>query len=424
MKKSLFFSLVFSSCSLMFGQQDLGVVGVNNWLQGWTSFKPLTNDYPLTTKILPNVISSDFKLSSYETYLLVGEVYVTNNATLSIEAGTVIRASTEEYSTLIITKGSKIVAQGLPNNPVVFTSSKPERERKPGDWGGIQILGNAPISTYGGLYKIESALDPNLVMGGGTNADDSSGVLKNVRVEFAGKGKTRNVVYDAISFIGVGKGTVVEAVQSSFSNGNAFKFVGGAVKGTKLFALRSKNSDFEFTQGTICELNNGLIIRDAFFSASSGFRGVNVKQFENQGLTDFSKPTTNVVLNNFSLVNESEGKSGTNGLIREAVFVNKGCLFTMNKSLITGFQTAVLMSSSVELVESNLNKIKLLNLFINNCTANISSELGGATNNDLESYYSAKMYGNVYQNVLQADIFNDVNNERTPDYRIKIGGIK
>ena len=247
MKKSLFFSLVFSSCSLMFGQQDLGVVGVNNWLQGWTSFKPLSNDYPITTKILPNVISSDFKLSSYETYLLVGEVYVTNNATLSIEAGTVIRASSEEYSTLIITKGSKIVAQGLPNNPIVFTSSKPERERKPGDWGGIQILGNAPISSYGGLYKIESALDPSLVMGGGSNSDDSSGVLKNVRVEFAGKGKTKNLVYDAISFIGVGKGTVVEAVQSSFSNGNAFKFVGGAVKGTKLFALRSKNSDFEFT---------------------------------------------------------------------------------------------------------------------------------------------------------------------------------
>ena len=362
MKKSLFFSLVFSSCSLMFGQQDLGVVGVNNWLQGWTSFKPLSNDYPITTKILPNVISSDFKLSSYETYLLVGEVYVTNNATLYIEAGTVIRASSEEYSTLIITKGSKIVAQGLPNNPIVFTSSKPERERKPGDWGGIQILGNAPISSYGGLYKIESALDPSLVMGGGSNSDDSSGVLKNVRVEFAGKGKTKNLVYDAISFIGVGKGTVVEAVQSSFSNGNAFKFVGGAVKGTKLFALRSKNSDFEFTQGANCELNNGLIIRDAFFSASSGFRGVNVKQYENQGLTDFSKPTTTVVLNNFSLVNESEGKSGTNGLIREAVFVNKGCLFTMNKCLITGFQTAVLMSSSVELVESNLNKIKLLNL--------------------------------------------------------------
>jgi hypothetical protein len=424
MKKSVFFSLVFSSCSLMFGQQDLGVVGVNNWLQGWTSFKPLTNDYPLTTRILPSVISSDFKLTSYETYLLVGEVYVTNNSTLFIEAGTVIRASAEEFSTLIITKGSKIVAQGLPNNPVVFTSSKSERERRPGDWGGIQILGNAPINTYGGLYKIESDLDASLVMAGGTNSHDSSGVLKNVRVEFAGKGKTKNLVYDAISLIGVGNATVVEAIQSSFSNGNGFKFVGGTLKGSKLFSFRSKNSDFEFTQGANCELNNGLVIRDAFFSSNSEFRGVNVKQFENQGITDFSKPTTTVVLNNFSLVNESEGKSGTNGLIREAVYVNKGCLFTMNKSLITGFHTAVLMSSSVELVESNLNKIKLLNLFINNCKENISSELGGVTNDDLESYYSAKLYGNVYQNVLQADIFNDVNNERTPDYRIKIGGIK
>lgn len=424
MKKTRLLFIVLLSCPLLFGQQDLGLVGANNWLQGWTSFKPLTNDYPQTTKILPNVISSDFNLSSYETYMLVGEVYVTNNATLTIEAGTIIRASTEEYSTLIVTKGAKINAQGLPNNPIVFTSSKSERERKPGDWGGIYILGNAPINTYGGIYKIESSLDPSLIVAGGTNLDDNSGVLKNVRIEFAGKGKDRNNIYDAISFIGVGKATVIEAIQSSFSNGNSFKFVGGNVKGTKLFAYRSKNSDFEFTQGTNCELNNGLIIRYAFFSANSGFRGINVKQFENQDLTDFSKPKTNVVINNFSLVNESEGQSGTNGLVREAIFINKGCKFSLNKSIITGFETALLLSSSVDIVEENLNNIKLQNLFINNCAKNITSEQGASASDDLESYYAAKIFGNVYYKALQADIFNDVNNERTPDYRIKIGGIK
>lgn len=424
MKKVTLFFYVLLSCSLAVGQQDVGVVGANNWLQGWTSFKPLTNDYAQTTKILPNVISSDFNLSSYETYLMVGEVYVTNNATLTIEAGTVIRASADEYSALIITKGAKINAQGLPNNPIIFTSSKSERERKPGDWGGIYILGNAPINTYGGVFKIESALDPKLIVAGGSNPDDNSGVLKNVRVEFAGKGMNRNVVYDAVSFVGVGKGTIIDAVQSSFSNGNSFKFIGGKVKGSKMFAYRSKNSDFEFTQGTDCLLDNGLIIRYAFFSANSGFRGINIKQFENQDLTDLSKPTTNVVVTNFSIVNESEGQTGTNGLVREAIFINKDCNFTINKSIVTGFETALLFANDFQLSPENLAKIKLQKVFINNCTKNITSEQGASASEDLESYYAATILGNVYYKALQADIFNDVNNERTPDYRIKIGSIK
>lgn len=412
------------SCSIFFGQQDVGVVGANNWLQRWTSFKPLTNDYPQTTKILPNVISSDFSLSSYETYLLVGEVYVTNKATLTIEAGTVIRASSDEYSALIITKGAKINAQGLPNNPIVFTSTKPVGERKPGDWGGIYILGNAPVTTYGGLYRIESGLDPTLTVAGGNNPEDNSGVLKNVRVEFAGRGLNKKSIYDAVSFVCVGRGTVIESVQSSFSNGNSFKFVGGKIKGTKLIAYRSKNSDFEFTQGANCELDNGLIIRYAFFSANSGFRGIHVKQFENKDFTDFSKPTTNVVINNFSIVNESEGQAGTNGLVREAIFLNKDTKFSINKSIITGFESALLLSSDIELNEASLNKIKLQKVFINNCTNNITSQLGLTASSDLESYYSATILGNVYYKAQHADLFNDVSNEKTPDYRIKIGGIK
>ncbi len=424
MKKVIVSLYILLSCSIAFGQQDLGVVGANNWLQGWTSFKPLTNDYTQTTKILPNVISSDFTLSSYETYLMEGEVFVTKNATLTIEAGTIIRASTEDYTALIITKGAKIKALGLPNNPIVFTSAKPERERKPGDWGGIYILGNAPINTYGGVYKIESADDSPMVVAGGNNPDDNSGVLKNVRVEFAGGGLNRNATYDAVNFVGVGKGTVIEAVQSSFSNGNSFKFVGGKVKGTKLLAYRSKNSDFEFTQGTNCELDNGLIIRYAFFSANTGFRAINVKQFENKDLTDFSKPNTNVVINNFSIVNESEGQSGTNGLVREAIFINKDCDFSINKTIITGFETALLLNSEIELDDESLSKIKLQKVFINNCTKNITSEQGTSASEDLESYYAATIFGNVYYKAQQADIFNDVNNERTPDYRIKIGGIK
>ena len=420
---NLLITVIFS-CSIAWAQQDLGIVGPNNWLRGWTSFKPLTNDYPQTTRILPNVISADFKLSSYETYSLVGEVYVTNNATLTIEPGTIIRASSDEYSALIITKGSKIIAEGLTNNPIIFTSSRSAKERKPGDWGGIYILGNAPINLYGGVYRIESSIDPNLIVAGGTNAADNSGSIKNVRVEFAGKGKSKNTVYDAVSFIGVGTGTIIDGIQSSFSNGNSFKFIGGNVKGTKMVAYRSKNSDFELTQGVNTDLTNGLVIRYAFFSDNTSFRAVNIKQFENKDFTDFSKPQTNVVLTNFSLINESDGEAVTKGLIKEAIFINQGCSFSLNKTIISGFETALLLSSNIEIKPDNIKKIKLKKVFFNNCEKNITSQLGTTESDDLESMYAAAIYGNVYYKASATDIFNDPLNERTPDYRIKISGVK
>lgn len=419
-----FLLIAIFSCSFAFAQQDLGIVGGSNWLYGWTSFKPLANDYPQTTKILPNVISSDFKLSGFETYSLVGEVVVTNNATLTIEPGTTIRASTDEYSALIITKGSKLIAEGLPNNPIIFTSSRSAQERKPGDWGGIYILGNAPINTYGGVYKIESSIDPNLITAGGTNPADNSGSIKNIRVEFAGKGKNRNGIYDAITFVGVGSATMLDGIQSSFSNGNSFKFIGGNVKGTKMIAYRSKNSDFELSQGVNCDLTNGLIIRYAFFSASTSFRAVTVKQFENKEMTDLTKPQTNVTLTNFSMINESDGEAITAGLIKEAILINEGCLFSLNKSIISGFETAVFLSSNIVLNVENINKIKLKKIFFNNCENNITSELGTTESQDLESMYAASIYGNVYYKASATDIFNDPNNDRTPDYRIKISGVK
>ena len=424
MRNIRFLILAIFTCSLAFAQQEMGIVGQSNWLYGWTSFKPLTTDYPQTTKILPNVISSDFKLSGFETYSLVGEVYVTNNATLTIEPGTIIRASTDEYSTLIITKGSKIVAEGLPNNPIIFTSSKSAKERKPGDWGGIYILGNAPINIYGGVYKIESSIDPSLITAGGSNPADNSGSIKNVRVEFAGKGKNRNSIYDAVSFIGVGTGTVIDGIQSSFSNGNSFKFIGGNVKGTKMIAYRSKNSDFELTQGVNCKLTNGLVIRYAYFSASTSFRAVTIKQFENRDITDFTKPQTNVSMTNFSMINESDGEAVTKGLIKEAIYINDGCFFSLNKSIISGFETALFLSSNIALNPENINKIKLKKIFFNNCENNIISELGTTESQDLESMFAAAIYGNVYYKASATDIFNDPNNERTPDYRIKISGVK
>ena len=132
-------------------QQIKGIIGESNWMNNWTNFNPKTTEYKEVTNILAGVINHDMTLLKKNTYLLAGVVYVTNNATLTIESGTIIRGDFETCGTLVITKGSKIIANGLETDPIVFTSNKDISDRKSGDWGGIIILGDAPINKIGGI---------------------------------------------------------------------------------------------------------------------------------------------------------------------------------------------------------------------------------------------------------------------------------
>ncbi|MET0946026.1 MAG: hypothetical protein ABWY22_11495, partial [Flavobacterium sp.] len=138
---------LLSSFFIQAQQQPKGITGTSNWMSNWTTFNPAKIEYNEATNIIAGTIDKDTRLTKRNTYQLVGVVYVTNNATLTIEPGTVIRGDDKTCGTLVITNGAKIVAEGLETDPIVFTSNKEIAERKPGDWGGIIILGKAPINT-------------------------------------------------------------------------------------------------------------------------------------------------------------------------------------------------------------------------------------------------------------------------------------
>jgi hypothetical protein len=91
-------------------------------------------------------------------YMLTGGfVYVTNNATLTIEPGTIIKGNA---STLVITRGAKLIADGTQTQPIVFTSYQTVGNRAPGDWGGIILCGKAPINDPAGQRLAEGGIDP------------------------------------------------------------------------------------------------------------------------------------------------------------------------------------------------------------------------------------------------------------------------
>ena len=88
----------------------------------------------------------DRALSADTLYLVTGLYYVESGFSLTIEPGTVIMGDSETGGTLIVTRGAQIFAQGTQQKPIVFTSEKAIGNRNPGDWGGVIVLGAAPVN--------------------------------------------------------------------------------------------------------------------------------------------------------------------------------------------------------------------------------------------------------------------------------------
>ena len=187
MKKKLLLLVFFTFTILLKAQDTKGINGDTNWLNMWTNFNPKITSYNEASIIITGVITTNMTLKKENVYVLVGTVYVAPNVTLTIQPGTLIRCDTDTLTTLVITKGAKIIAKGTETDPIVFTSNKASGDRNPGDWGGVIILGDAPINKTGGVGILEFNLDPQKAIYGGENKDSDSGILKYVRIEFSGK---------------------------------------------------------------------------------------------------------------------------------------------------------------------------------------------------------------------------------------------
>ena len=159
-----------------------------------------------TSNVITGTISSS-RFYAKGKYVLRGYVYVTEGATLTFEAGSLIQSDITEKGALIIERGGKLIADGKANNPIVFTSGKAVGQRAPGDWGGIILLGKAPTNR---------PLDPGPTIEGGvgrkyggTDPNDESGILRYVRIEFAGIAAEPGSEINGLTMGGVGAGTII-----------------------------------------------------------------------------------------------------------------------------------------------------------------------------------------------------------------------
>lgn len=405
----------------LFSQTKKGLLGDSNWMNNWSNFKPATAVYPETTEALPGVINKDTKLVSTKTYLLDSRVYVTNNATLTIEPGTVIRGGIGDIDycgTLIITKGAKIIAEGTEKAPIVFTSDKSPTVRKPGNWGGIIIMGNAPVNKFE-KNKTNIVRDFNIdsiyASYGGEKVDDNSGILKYIRIEYSGKKINGSKEINALTLAGVGKNTAINHIQVSYSNADAFQFLGGEVNANNLISYRNDDDDFDFSEGVQAYLSNSIAIRHPFSSGSGNSRCLEIDSYEKIENTNLSKKLTNVKASNMTFVNIEENNQG---LVREAIYLKENANLSFTNSVVSGFSTVALFGEKITLTTDNFSKIALKNITINRCKENLISEEIGF-NGKLKYWPDPNAMEFEVTTIPIGDLFNSIDVKNVPDFRLK-----
>lgn len=413
--------LLFVTC-VSNAQQEKGILGLTNWLNNWTEFNPNKVDYGEANQILAGNITENTKLYKKNIYELQGNVYVTNNANLTIEPGTVIIGDYESNGTLIITKGSTIIADGLETDPIVFTSNR--SVKKAGDWGGIIIMGDAPTNKFGNISNINYDLDPSFSTYGGANSDSYSGILRYVRIEYAGKKIKTIGNFNSLLLAGIGKKTILDNIMISYAAGNSFEIDGGELNLSKLISYKSIANDYKFNYGTQCSISNSLAIRSPFLSSSTGSRCLDIASYNKKEGVNFSKKQTLVTATNLTLINNSANLSADikSGLVKEAIYVAENSNLDFRKTVVSGFNPAILLDSEIQINDENLKKIKLVKMYFNLCKGNIFSEYN-SNNEDLENWYGNTAFANVYSQAENNETFVDSFNAKSPDFRLRMGKI-
>jgi len=245
-----------------------------------TAFQACKKNQDATTLIkpvvkLPEQIRINRTLKSDTVYTFESSVIVTENAILTIEPGTVIKSkplAKGRSGSIVIDRGAKIMAIGTPEQPIVFTSGSPVGQQQHGDWGGLYMLGKAPVSAYDqntGEQLSEMPFRAAIgYVGGGNIPNDNSGVLKYVRIEFAGDGSENSY---GLGCVGVGSGTTIENIQASYTQASGFGFYGGTVNARNLVAFNNRLAGFVYANGYTGKQQFIVSYKHPYFAAQGSF---------------------------------------------------------------------------------------------------------------------------------------------------------
>lgn len=324
--------------------------------------------YDIVDNELIGSISGNRELDASITYLITGPVIVEDGATLTIPAGTIIKAKEGFNSYILVLQGGKINVNGTAEKPVKMTADKDNAGA--GYWGGLVINGKAPLS--GGT--IGSTEISSQYQYGGTNPHDNSGNITYLIIEYSGARSSADVEHNGLTLNGVGDGTIIENIYISYAADDAIEFFGGTVNVKNLLVVNSDDDMFDFTQGYTGALENAYgIWENGYTSTESDPRGI-----EADGNLDGNFPTqsgqSDFIVKNVTFdlrlakSPDSDVANVTNKM-QDVIKIRRGAKATITNALVKGSGTAIDLidfsdgkgtgdnSSSISLTNSLVNPI-------------------------------------------------------------------
>lgn len=329
----------------------------------------VTNEIPAFTEITGEILG-DVTLTNDRAWLITGPVFVGRDidgangvaATLTIEPGTTLLFNVEGGATrgsmLVVSRGSRIIADANANRAdpsakpdpadvIVLTSSRDRGSRARGDWGGLVINGRAPINS-----GAEAQGEGESGLYGGPDEMDDSGILRGVRVEFAGDDANTTDQLNGIAFQGVGAGTTVDWIQVHANVDDGIEPFGGTVSITHVVLTAIGDDSFDGTDGWR-GFSQYVVIQQFADDADNGW------EISNNGDSENATPHTSAIVANATAIG-----AGTSGGIAAlgtesdvGVLFREGSNWRLYNNIVTGFRESGLCIENAQTIVNAENRL-------------------------------------------------------------------
>ena len=277
------------------------------------------------TIYLSGTYTQNLTLDPINEYILNGPLIMTSGTTLTIPAGMTIKALASGASVYIaISQGAKIDAQGTASEPIIMTSNA--SSPAPGDWGGLILLGKAPVNSVAAGSTSTSEIGS--LPYGGTDATDDSGIVTYLRLEYSGGAASGSSENNGFSFYGVGSGTKVDYIESYAGKDDGAEFFGGTVNVSHYVAVLNEDDSIDWTEGFSGTITDAYVLQGPNHDKGIEADGYNSDYGNNIVPKFWANPT----LTNITIIGNGSSTGG------EAVRLRVGTKGTLKNLYLQGFE--------------------------------------------------------------------------------------
>ncbi|SEK65340.1 hypothetical protein SAMN05444354_1024 [Stigmatella aurantiaca] len=296
-------------------------------------------------------ITEDTTWTKDHTYVLTTNVFV-ERGTLTIEAGTVIQGRLN--SSLAITRNAKLAARGTAAAPIVFTSAVDKGSRQAGNWGGLVLLGKAPINVQGGEDNIEGYPESENTRYGGTDAAHNCGTLQYARIEFAGFRLGGNNELNGLTLGACGTATTVDYVQVHRGLDDGVEMFGGTANLKHIVVTLADDDGLDWDQGWQGKAQFVAIQ----LSRLAGNNGI---EADNSSASPNATPRSSPTLWNVTLVG-ADRAAGASAQTQGGAILRVGSAGSINNSIIAYFNDfAIDIAGPDSIAEANAGRLIVSN---------------------------------------------------------------